>query len=508
MLVEVCCWYVSPKKPLLIREAAFHAVCAIGQSSQNSFLRADVTNAITMVFQEGNPLLEQVLLSGLEVFFRAGEKMLEPTDGLELGTGIDSGQARLGGTYNATDFDTASTSISQRYLQQFLRIALSSSDEVALTAARIVASINTQGIAHPGDSGPTLVALQTCSNSEIAKLAFVSYREQFQKNESVLEKTLAKSVQKSFEYQRRVANSTEGFTGHPPVSKFHHVWDVLKTGKGKARTKFFANLCASLDFDPVKLKVAGSTTEHLLYVRFCVELVAFLEYNNIADLLVLLSSLEKAFSGTGTSVAQSIESEVQRIQVPIVSSDSGATSAGAMEAATVNVIEPMRLQQLAVSSQILSLMWETRSFLRRIWNLQKFVGKTKHVAKDINRAPSRATNASVLTDNFQSRIREIMAESNTEAEQRVICSAFVELVNVDGEVKVPEEEDDNLDFDMDNVDDERSEISSTKSPSTGPRGRKRKSEIGTASPRKKGRPRKSSLAKKVAEEDDEIGGWD
>lgn len=506
LLVEVCCSFVSPKRPILIREAAFHAVCAIGQSSHDTFLRADVTNAITTLFQEGNTQLEQVLLSGLETFFRGGEQQLEQLDSTALGTGADSGKERLGGTYQATDFDTGSTSLCQRYLQQFLRISLSSFDEVALTAARIVASINTQGIAHPGDSGPTLVALQTCPNPDIAKLAFISYKEQFQKNETVLEKTLAKSVQKSFEYQQRVAGSTAGFVGHPPVSKFHHVWDVLKTGKGKARTKFFTNLCASLNFDPAKLKMNGSTADHLLYVRFCVEVIAFLEYNSVADLLVLLPFLEKTFSSIGTSVAQSIESEVLRIQVPVFSSQSAATSAEAIGAATAGVVDPKRLKQLAVSAQVLSLIWETRSFLQRIWNLQKFAGKTKHAAKDTNRPPTRATNAAALTDAFQGRVSEIMRESDTEDEQRAVCSLFVDLMKIDSEVKLVEEDDDNLDPDMDDVDDGRSEVSSTKSPS-GPGGKKRKSENGTASPRKRGRPRKSSVTKKMMDEDDELGGW-
>lgn len=507
LLVEVCCSFVSPKRPMRVREAALHALCAIGQSYPSSFQREDVTNAISMVFREGNTVLEQVLLGGLELFFRSGEKPLYGTDGADLGTGIDRGTERLGGTYQATDFDTSSTSLSQRYLPQFLRIALSSFDEVALTAARIVASINTQGIAHPGDSGPTLVALQTCPNSDIAKLAFVSYKEQFEKNESVLEKTLTKSVQKSFEYQQRVAKSTTGFTSHPPVSKFHHVWEVLKGGKGKARTKFFANLCASLDFDPAKLKSAERMTDHLLYVRYCVEVVAFLEYNNIGDLLILLSSLEKTFTGTGASVAQSIESEVLHLQVAVTPSQSLATSPEAIEAATIATVDPKRLHQLAVSSQILSLTWETRSFLQKIWNLQKFAGKAKHAAKDTNRPPNRSTNAASLTDSYQKRIAHIMAECNTEAKQRTVCSAFVELISVDSEVKLAEEDDDNLDINMEDSDDGRSEISSTKSPSVGPRGKKRKPvESGTATPRKKGRPRKSSFTKK-ADEDDELGGY-
>ncbi|KJX92115.1 sister chromatid cohesion protein mis4 [Zymoseptoria brevis] len=516
LLVEVCCGFTVPKYSTEVREAAIEAVCAVSQSFPVHFMRPDVANVVQTVFQERDPALEQVLLANLEDFFGAREKSADDQDAPELGAGMDSGTQRLGGTYQATGHDSASAYISQRFLKEFLRIALSSCSEVALSAARIVASINRQGIAHPGDSGPAVVALQTCPSSAIAKLAFISYKDQFAKNESVLEKTLVKSVQSAFDYQKRVAQSTLGFTGHPPVSKFHHVWDVLKTGKGKVRTKFFTNLCAGLDFDPSELKSTGDEANpHLLYVRFCSEVLAFLEYDRIDELLHLLSCLEKVFTGTGTSVAQSIESEVLRLQVPVLSqSQSQDPTSDPTTLPSEPQIKTERLEQLTTSAQILSVLWETRSFLRRVWLLQKFGnGKGKAAAKETNRAPNRATNAPALTDTYQGRIVDIMAPALTVEMKTLVCKEFVELMSVDSEVKVADEaaEEDGLDGESWEGD-ARSEAGGSepgKSPSK--RGTKRKSMDGNGGgpPKKRGRPRKNSGAGRGRSlSDDEDGGWD
>jgi cohesin loading factor subunit SCC2 len=514
LLVEVCCNFTVPKHALAVREAAIEAVCSISQSFPTHFMRQDVVNVIQTVFKEQDAALEQVLLANLEDFFGAREKSADDLEAPELGTGMESGTERLGGTYQATGHDTASASISQRFLKEFLRIALSSFSEVALSAARIVASINRQGIAHPADSGPTVVALQTCPNSAIAKLAFISYKEQFAKNESVLEKTLVKSVQLTYDYQKRVVQSTTGFTGHPPVSKFHHVWDVLKTGKGKVRAKFFTNLCAGFDFDPAKLKdTVGEDNPHLSYVRFCLEILAFLEYDRIDELLHLLSCLEKTFTGTGTAVAQSIESEVLQLQISALS-QSQSQDQNAMAVAQQPQIEPDRLFQLALASQILSLLWETRSFLRRVWLLQKFAtGKSKLSAKETNRAPNRATNAPALTDAFQSRVLEIMSPSPTMEAKKAVCSAFVELMSVDSEVKVADEgaEDDGVDGESWEGDARSEAGGSEPSKSPNKRGTKRKSVDGNGSgpPKKRGRPRKNSGAGRSREaSDDDDGGWE
>ncbi|KAM3424629.1 Sister chromatid cohesion protein [Cercospora zeina] len=510
MMVDLCCRFTTPKQHLSVREAGLEATLAICQRYADNFMRKDVVSAIQLVFQGGEPSLEQVLLSSIEVFFKSGEKGDDNEPVPELGTGIASGTQRLGGTYQATGFDTASMSLTQRFLSsEFVRVALASTSETAVTAARIIFSVNTQGFARPTETANALVALQTSNTTSIAKMAFLSYKEAWMKHESTLEKTLLKSVEEAFRYQKDVLKSTAGCTGHPPTSKLHYFWDILKTGSAKSRKKFFTHLGAAMDFDAGTMTEIPDLLQHLQFVRFSIESIAFLDYERTDDVLRIVSCLDKAVSGTGTTVAQIIESEVFRLQVPTSSTIANGSSddvAGAPPAAPTTspaAINPARLQQLAISAQILSLIQETRAFLQRLWQCKKYVGKPKLAVKDAATKPSKASHAPAVIDTFQSRINSILAGAADALSQHSTCSAFVELMSVDNEVKVNTDDEDNMEDDGD----ARSEGSAGKSP--GPRGKKRKSVDGLkAPPKKKGRPRKGSASKVLHDDEDGADGWD
>ncbi|KAF2164827.1 hypothetical protein M409DRAFT_67560 [Zasmidium cellare ATCC 36951] len=514
LLLEIICYFTSPTQPVTIREAAIGAICEICQSYPEHFERADVVNAIEAVFQARVQSLESAMLTSLEAFFATGVAGGEQQE--EIAAGIEGGAQRLGGTYKATGHDKASAALSQRFMPQFLRIALSSVSDVALTAARIVVLINTSGLSYPQDSAPGLVALETCPNSAIAGLAFQAHKEQFGKYESIFEKQLVKAVQRAFQYQVQVVQSATGCSGSPPAAKLHFFWDVTKTGKAGVRQKFATNICASMNFDPAKLQLKGSMSPHLMYVRFCVENIAFFDYTSVSEVSHLLSSLEKTVAGTGTEVAQAIESDVQKIQVPVTSSATAESGSDGIVVASTepapmlqnNNIDPQRLEQLTVSAQILSLIWETRTYLRKLWMMQKYAGKPKNLAKDGSKAPTRATNAPALTESFQRNIKNIMASLDTETAKKAMCTSFVETYTVDSEVKVGSGDEDNME--IDDEDDARSVSSTSKSPSVAatPRGKKRKSiDSGmNGGPKKRGRPRKSSMSKK--NDFDDEGGWD
>lgn len=499
MMIELCCKFTTPSQPTSVREAALEATLAICQRYATNYMREDVVKAIQLVFDGKEQLLEQVLLTSMEAFFRSGEKGDEDSSAPELGSGIASGTQRLGGTYQATGFDTASTALTARFLEKhFVRIALSSTNDTAVTAARIIVSINTQGFAHPGLTANALVALQTSSNTTIAKMAYLSYKEAWIKHESTLEKTLMKSVQEAFQYQKEVMHSTLGCTGHPPTSKLHYFWDILKTGNAKSRKKFFTHLCAAMDFDSTKMTEVPELLRHLEFVRFSVEGIAFLDYEKTDDVLLILSSLEKVFSGTGNVVAQSIENDVFRLQVPVPSTSmiegSSEEIQGAPAAAVPAPITAARLQQLAVSAQILSVVQETRSYMQRLWQCKKYVNKPKLASKDAGSKPSKATHAPALTEAFHNRITHLMSGAADPLSQHAMCSAFVELMSVDNEVKVRSDDEDE---EMADDDDARSEGSTGKSP--GPRGKKRKSvEGGGKGPAKKrGKQQRKGSASKV-----------
>ena len=185
IIVETLCPFTSPRQPLSIRLASLESICTVSQAWPKQFLRADVTNAFETVFTDQIPGLEEVLLSGLEGFFRAQEVPDEAEDTPELGSGVATGTERLGRTYVASDHDGASTALAQRFLEQILAIALRSSSEPAFAAARLIVSINKQGLVHPKASGPALVALGTCPNKAVANEAFKEHKAQHYKHESV-----------------------------------------------------------------------------------------------------------------------------------------------------------------------------------------------------------------------------------------------------------------------------------------------------------------------------------
>lgn len=521
LMVEILCPFTSSKQPLPIREVSLEAVCSIAQAWPKVFLRSDVVNAFETAFKDQLPSLETVLLTGLERFFSLQDTSKSKGEVPELGTGIVSGNERLGKTYLATDKDGASTSIAQRFLQQILRLALSSTNELAVVAAKLIVSINSQGLVHPKESGPALVALETCPDPTVANLAFSQHKEQHSKHESLFDKEYMRAVQQAFDYQVNTLGSPSGYvmSGQCPTSKLFLLWEVLKIGRAQVRRKFLTNLSQKLDFNPAEIDTGKGPPSHLLFVRFCVENLAFFEYEKIEELLHLLAGMEKVFAGTGTAVAQSIESEVFKLRVDLYSQSSDnmypATSETlATEPAMISTdISPDRLQQLATSAQICSLVWETRSFIRRLWNMQKFTGKSKNVAKESNKAPNRASNASALSEAYIKRTGEIMAAGKNQETQQDICRSFVDLISVDHEIRIASEDDDPAD--LDNEAATPSESSGRKSPSLplsgGAVGKKRKSNGINGTPRKKGRPstgsRKSGSAK-LMNDPGENDGWD
>ncbi|KAK5117342.1 hypothetical protein LTR62_005959 [Meristemomyces frigidus] len=494
LFVEVVCPYTSPMQPTDLRQASLDALCMVCQAAPRMLLRQDVVTAFDLVFKQKDSNLEGALLTGLDGFFSAGESNQGQTDVPALGGGAVTGTARLGKTYVATDQDGASTSIARRFVPQILRLALSSSPDStsAFIASKIIVSINRQGLVHPKESGPALVALETCRDPAISNMAYAEHKAQHSKHESLFDKEYMRAVQQAYEYQRDVFHDGLGYVGQPPISKLHLMWEVLKTGKAQVRKKFLGNLAAKLDFEVPTQGTADTLSSHLGFVRFSTGNLALFDYERAEELLQLLAALDKTFAATGSTVAQAIEGEILgHLMDAVAGSEANfdMTSDTVRAELVASAVDPKRLYQLSVAAQICSVIWETRSFIRRVWNLQKYLNKPKNAAKESNRTSSRATNAPALTETYLKRIADLMTTDGTIETYRAICAAFVnELMSVDSEIKVNTEDEEQAMHEHGY--DTPSEGTSRKSPSLPPSGggRKRKSLSAAGTPRKKGRP--------------------
>ncbi|KAG9541481.1 hypothetical protein KCU79_g18536, partial [Aureobasidium melanogenum] len=413
LAVDLICPFTSPNQPMVLRQAALDSVCMLCQAWPSQLMRADVCNAFKLALESDDQQLPMTLIVGLKDFYCAGDKPGE-SNLVQIGTGVEAGTERLGNTYMATDRDGAATSIAQQFLGRIRDVALTSADALAFNAVQVVASIGRQGLVHPKETGPCFIALETCPDTKIATFAFQEHMGLYSKHEAMFEKEHIGAVHQAFTYQQSVAKSNQGYTGTPPTSKMHHFWEVLKTGKAKIRMKFLSTICgkAGVNFDVSKVDMSDSLPSHVAFTRFVCENLAFFDYAKFEELQHLIDCIEKVMANTGTPVAHMVDVDILRMliehDVPMADGESGITN-GATSSQS-KPVDPARSRELTVYVQILLLLWETRTYLRRLWNVSKHQAATKGKASKENvRALQRIPNSTNLTEKYLARNQEIMS---------------------------------------------------------------------------------------------------
>ncbi|EQL00671.1 sister chromatid cohesion protein Mis4 [Ophiocordyceps sinensis CO18] len=540
LIVDTLSPFSSAPQSLGAQKAAIEAIGLVCQSWPRNYVLAKVYTAFQQVFQDRVPVLETLILRSFKEFLVTEEKRSEA--GAEAGSGDKKKELTVMG---GTNFDDVASATTQRFMKDFIRIALGSQDEHAFLAMEVLGSINRQGLTHPKETGVTLITLETSANRKIAELAYMEHRALHEKHETVLEREYVKAVQSAYAYQRDVVKDEHGATMDPFQSKLHLLMEVLKISKMKSRQRFLEKLCGQVDFDLGKLDVAGEVPHHVGFTRFIVENVAFFEYQTVGEVQSAVNTMEKIVASTGATIAQAIESEVLNMwmdidelgrsevpggEVPGASDSTGApagTAGGAetggaetggaetggaetggatsmdegpAEGQTVECagpglsVEPLRLRQLAAASMVLLLVWEGRTHIRKLYGMgtSRHDSKAKALAKDLNKTPTKVQG--VHGDKIWEEVAAHMNGLQSEEKMARKCREFVELMNVDKEFKVADE---GMGVDgpatPSEAEDEGegAERGRKRKGGATPGGRKKRARS-SSQPRKRGRPRKQS----------------
>ena len=504
LIIQSVSPFTSFNQPLSLRAEAFDSIGLVCQSWPYQFTQEHISNAFQLILRNGEPELQIIVLSSFRDFFaridrQAGAKGEEASSGSELPTG-----GKFGGSMTANDGDGASALIAQRFLKDILEIALGSQGNCALTATEVIASINRQGLVHPKESGPALVALETSTNPAIADAAFQEHRLLHQQHESMFEREYMRAIQEAFKYQRDIVRDTFGYTTQPYASKLCRMFEIIKTSKSKYQKKFLTNFCSKIDFDISKVDVSNI----LKFSQFLTENLAFFDYGRLEELLHTISCMEKIVADTGSGIAHSISTEIFHITVdsmPDAALENAPQYQGSNEKPNVTV-NPLRLRQLCGASAILSSLWEARTYLRRLYGLsasqQKREGK-KGAAKDLSKTPTRIQGVS--GDKVVAAIAEKVASLDSQESMMQQCKDFVELLSVDNEIKVAVEGEEDLERPETPSGDEERDAPM----SGGSRALKRKSSVsnsGTPMKKRRGRPslKRKKSGKSVGSDED----WD
>lgn len=508
LMVDCLIPFAAQGRPQEARKTALDAVGLICPSWPRNFLMPNVYTTFQHVFDEKNSELEDMVLASIKEFLFAEERRSEAaTEGTAVGAGASDGEKKreltaMGGNNNYDDVASATT---QRFLQDMTRIAMSSQDDHAFLAVEVLGSINRQGLVHPKETGGTFITLLTSANPKIAELAYQEYRLLHEKHETVLEREYAKAIQAAFQYQRDIIGDVRGATTNPFQPKLHLLMEVLKVSKSKNRQKLLTKLVNLIDFDPARLDVRQDPPHHVSFARFLIENLAFFEYMTVGEVLTTVGAIEKVVTETGAALAHTIESDLfsMRMDIDVVppaqGEQAGHHADGTPQPAAPQInIDEERFRQLASGATILLSLWETRTYLRRLYGLgtQRRDPKAKAASKDLSRSTVKVQG--ITGDKLWEETSSLAAPLSSRDSMLAKCRAFVDLLNIDQEFKMADEDEDMLD--------EQSSHEEPASP-VAERGRKRKG-AGAAGGRKKrarssSRPRPRGRPKKVSLEEAE-----
>lgn len=506
LMVDSIVPFTLPKQPLELRVMALESVGSICQSWPAQFSRDEPRKILSMVFKEDNASLQNIVLKSFAEFFAMHEGKAEKSVVPSAEKADQENSTRLGGSLKASDNDGAAALIAQHFLQSMLRVAQSRQDAYALTAIELIASINRQGLVHPKECAGVLVSLETSTVPAIAKVAFDTHKMLHQQYESMFEREYMRAVQEAFYYQRDVVGDSSGALARPYVAKLAPLFDIIKTSNSRYQKKFLSNLCSKVDFELKKLDSTGDPPEHLLLARFVAQNLAFFDYGQLAELVSAVGCMERIVSATGTVVAHSIETEVfpPRMEAPLGELSSEPVPQGPGNAEPLRQVNLSVLRQLATAAASLSMLWEARTYLRRLYGIHAHVRdkEGKAAAKELNKSATKVQG--VTGDKFWDAISRNMEALNSEEQMISKCREFATLLAIDDEFKVGEDEDaegDSFDAVAD-LDDTGAGPGSL----GGQRPGKRKNSVSSQNPAKRPRGRKSGSGKKRAstEPDDDM----
>lgn len=496
-----------------IREQALLSMGEICQQSPELFMRGEVEKVVKLVFiNHDNDQLKRVALTFFNEYFTFAERRSETGAEIAVGSGAVNGSARLETSFVANENDSATLHLAQKFLTNFVDVALKNKNQLAELATNIIASISRQGLVHPKECGAALVALGTSSNNKIAQTASLEHKRIHEKQESYLEKEYMQAVRMAFNYQRDVFDDPHGMIEDKFSPKLARLFDALKTGKKTTIKRFVENVCKQIDFDLSKLKTDDTMPDAVLFARFCLENLSQLDFPRLEELAAFLNSVEAIiFKNTGPAVALAIETEMpkqfvvieqpppsqeqaqqqlqQGVDVNMSFAPNFAPAAVSSQVAQPN-IDDARLRTIATACMILQMIWETRTFVRRCYTA-KFTGRIPQ--KDYAKPAQR--NNFISGKELWERLTPIMSVLDSRESMVKQCYDFADLLNVDREAQVGEEEDEIAFAAGYETPVENGDANDANFPTSG-RGRKRKNNMSLGNTPKKARGRSAGKSKK------------
>ncbi|KAF9220470.1 hypothetical protein BS17DRAFT_739205 [Gyrodon lividus] len=196
-----------------------------------------------------------------------------------------------------------SSAVVQRYISPILEAALSQNTQIQAVAVDILSFTVKQGLAHPLQSFPVIVALETSPITATSARANALHAILYNKHMTLLNARFIVSARQSFDYQKVISpNAVQGYRMQPEPTALLQRWYSLVREKRASRQDFLKALVKTFDV-PTALK---SSQDDMNFARYMAENFATLDYKTQEEALTVIKHLTSILSTSGMQLIEVI----------------------------------------------------------------------------------------------------------------------------------------------------------------------------------------------------------
>lgn len=301
-----------------LRLSALTALGYVLQAHPAHFLDNDVAEIVQAVFDHGGLYERHVVLRSLLAYLER--------DAVAEGASTDDVRLQLKGQA-WTDAGLPSALL-QRYAGPVLAAVLElRSPGIQRTATEILSMSVLQGLSHPMQCVPVLVALETGEDVFLRSRAVQLHRHLVAKHASLLSTRYSDAVRAAFSFQRRMVQAPRGARNCPHSEAQFQIWYDLISERRQSRSAFLRAMVRLLDVDADTI----CTEDQVALALFVADNLCLLDFRVAEEPLLVLHELTLLQASSGLQVSALVQRRVRaeehrRAPSPLTDEESDSSS--------------------------------------------------------------------------------------------------------------------------------------------------------------------------------------
>ncbi|CAD6941688.1 unnamed protein product [Tilletia caries] len=170
-----------------------------------------------------------------------------------------------------------------------------------------------QGLTHPLQCVPTLIALETSADENVRTTAFRMHNHLAQKHGSILAARYPEHARVAFNFQLSIksADQLRGSRMEDRPTAALHQWYSLVSEKRQTKLDFLKSMIKAFDTDRFE---EACTVEHVAFARFMADNLAVFDYTTNEEVMTVVGELRTILSLAGMQAYSAIDDELEERQ--------------------------------------------------------------------------------------------------------------------------------------------------------------------------------------------------